>query len=159
MFWWQTSDSISTSRLYNLTTVCYHALYLPFLYVTFLADFFQVCFIHCFIFRLPWKRLFLLIFVPSPWTDIVYVYNFFFKWCIYRRRIFGWRMYITLRWKMLVFLMLIGTTNAILWLYGRSNVNVHTMVFFFFPFFFPFLVCVCYTGSCFSAILWYQWPY
>ncbi|KAL6011994.1 Cullin-associated NEDD8-dissociated protein 2 [Asimina triloba] len=31
--------------LYNLTTVCYHALYLPFLYVTFLADFFQR-FIH-----------------------------------------------------------------------------------------------------------------
>ncbi|OAY70260.1 transmembrane protein adipocyte-associated 1 homolog [Ananas comosus] len=29
------------SWLYNLTTVCYHALYLPFLYVTFLADFFQ----------------------------------------------------------------------------------------------------------------------
>ncbi|KAE8817117.1 transmembrane protein adipocyte-associated 1 [Hordeum vulgare] len=27
--------------LYNLTTVCYHALYLPLLYVTFLADFFQ----------------------------------------------------------------------------------------------------------------------
>jgi hypothetical protein len=29
-------------RLYNLTTVCYHSLYLPLLYVTFLADFFQV---------------------------------------------------------------------------------------------------------------------
>ncbi|XP_073005593.1 protein CANDIDATE G-PROTEIN COUPLED RECEPTOR 2-like [Typha latifolia] len=27
--------------LYNLTTVCYHSLYLPLLYVTFLADFFQ----------------------------------------------------------------------------------------------------------------------
>ncbi|KAJ0048160.1 hypothetical protein Pint_16232 [Pistacia integerrima] len=27
--------------LYNLTVVCYHALYLPFLFVTFLADFFQ----------------------------------------------------------------------------------------------------------------------
>eukprot|EP00262_Sarcandra_glabra_P011172 TRINITY_DN26907_c0_g1_i1.p1 TRINITY_DN26907_c0_g1~~TRINITY_DN26907_c0_g1_i1.p1 ORF type:complete len:305 (+),score=44.04 TRINITY_DN26907_c0_g1_i1:237-1151(+) len=27
--------------LYNLTTICYHALYLPLLYVTFLADFFQ----------------------------------------------------------------------------------------------------------------------
>ncbi|XXG55572.1 hypothetical protein AAC387_Pa03g3213 [Persea americana] len=27
--------------LYNLTTVCYHSLYLPFLYVIFLADFFQ----------------------------------------------------------------------------------------------------------------------
>ncbi|PRQ16321.1 putative transmembrane protein adipocyte-associated 1 [Rosa chinensis] len=27
--------------LYNLTEICYHALYLPFLYVTFLADFFQ----------------------------------------------------------------------------------------------------------------------
>ncbi|XP_058070393.1 protein CANDIDATE G-PROTEIN COUPLED RECEPTOR 2-like [Magnolia sinica] len=27
--------------LYDLTTVCYHSLYLPFLYVTFLADFFQ----------------------------------------------------------------------------------------------------------------------
>jgi hypothetical protein len=29
-------------RLYNLTTVCYHSLYLPLLYATFLADFFQV---------------------------------------------------------------------------------------------------------------------
>jgi len=29
-------------RLYNLTTVCYHSLYLPLLYVTFLADFFHV---------------------------------------------------------------------------------------------------------------------
>ncbi|KAK6261725.1 hypothetical protein QUC31_007541 [Theobroma cacao] len=28
-------------RLYNLTVICYHLLYLPFLYVTFLADFFQ----------------------------------------------------------------------------------------------------------------------
>ncbi|KAJ7978725.1 transmembrane protein adipocyte-associated 1-like [Quillaja saponaria] len=27
--------------LYNLTVTCYHSLYLPFLYVTFLADFFQ----------------------------------------------------------------------------------------------------------------------
>ncbi|EOY22050.1 Transmembrane protein adipocyte-associated 1 isoform 1 [Theobroma cacao] len=27
--------------LYNLTVICYHLLYLPFLYVTFLADFFQ----------------------------------------------------------------------------------------------------------------------
>jgi len=27
--------------LYNLTTVCYHSLYLPLLYATFLADFFQ----------------------------------------------------------------------------------------------------------------------
>ncbi|KAK9926107.1 hypothetical protein M0R45_023356 [Rubus argutus] len=27
--------------LYNLTEICYHSLYLPFLYVTFLADFFQ----------------------------------------------------------------------------------------------------------------------
>ncbi|KAL3335520.1 hypothetical protein AABB24_031640 [Solanum stoloniferum] len=27
--------------LYNLTVVCYHSLYLPFLYVTFLADFFK----------------------------------------------------------------------------------------------------------------------
>ncbi|VAI36877.1 unnamed protein product [Triticum turgidum subsp. durum] len=27
--------------LYNLTAVCYHALYLPLLYVTFMADFFQ----------------------------------------------------------------------------------------------------------------------
>ncbi|KAJ3669801.1 hypothetical protein LUZ60_010125 [Juncus effusus] len=27
--------------VYNLTTVCYHSLYLPLLYVTFLADFFQ----------------------------------------------------------------------------------------------------------------------
>ncbi|GLT25205.1 hypothetical protein SLA2020_003500 [Shorea laevis] len=27
--------------LYNLTVICYHALYLPFLYITFLADFFQ----------------------------------------------------------------------------------------------------------------------
>ncbi|XP_077223094.1 protein CANDIDATE G-PROTEIN COUPLED RECEPTOR 2-like [Tasmannia lanceolata] len=27
--------------LYNLTTICYHSLYLPFLYVIFLADFFQ----------------------------------------------------------------------------------------------------------------------
>nr|AFK46758.1 unknown [Lotus japonicus] len=29
------------SWLYNLTVLCYHSLYLPFLYVTFLADFFQ----------------------------------------------------------------------------------------------------------------------
>lgn len=29
-------------RLYGATIVCYHAFYLPLLYVTFLADFFQV---------------------------------------------------------------------------------------------------------------------
>ena len=29
-------------RLYSTTIVCYHAFYLPLLYVTFLADFFQV---------------------------------------------------------------------------------------------------------------------
>lgn len=29
-------------RLYNFTVICYHTLYLPLLYVTFLADFFQV---------------------------------------------------------------------------------------------------------------------
>lgn len=27
--------------LYNLAVVCYHSLYLPFLYMTFLADFFK----------------------------------------------------------------------------------------------------------------------
>ncbi|RRT79267.1 hypothetical protein B296_00005194 [Ensete ventricosum] len=31
-------------ELSNLITVCYHSLYLPLLYVIFLADFFQVCF-------------------------------------------------------------------------------------------------------------------
>ena len=35
-------DDLFRCRLYNLTTVCYHSLYLPLLYVTFLADFFQV---------------------------------------------------------------------------------------------------------------------
>lgn len=33
---------IAFYRLYNLATVCYHSLYLPLIYVTFLADFFQV---------------------------------------------------------------------------------------------------------------------
>lgn len=35
-------------RLFDLAVVCYHALYLPFLYVTFLADFFQVIVIPAF---------------------------------------------------------------------------------------------------------------
>lgn len=32
----------TSGRLYGITSVCYHAFYLPLLYVTFLADFFQV---------------------------------------------------------------------------------------------------------------------
>lgn len=33
-------------RLFNFLVVCYHSLYLPFIYVTFVADFFQVIFLH-----------------------------------------------------------------------------------------------------------------
>jgi hypothetical protein len=46
-------------RLYNLTIVCYHSLYLPLLYVTFLADFFQVPSCLWYIMLLLWSAAFL----------------------------------------------------------------------------------------------------
>ena len=35
-------DIFYICRLYSFVVICYHTLYLPFVYVTFLADFFQV---------------------------------------------------------------------------------------------------------------------
>lgn len=101
-------------RLYGATIVCYHAFYLPLIYVTFLADFFQVINItvNCNI---------LFSFISIPFFDCLFgnkpmicygtvtTHNCWFYCCWCRRKICILRMYTTLRWKMLDFLMPIGS--------------------------------------------------
>lgn len=107
-------------RLYGATIVCYHAFYLPLLYVTFLADFFQVNIIILQslldVLLLPFTSFVpFLLFVTSCFFPF-----FLFKMVVFfltsnctldenRRTIYIWRMYIIQRWRMLVSLMLIGS--------------------------------------------------
>lgn len=51
-------------RLYGVTNVCYHAFYLPLIYVTFLADFFQV------INTIHWSQD-IFLFISIPFSFIV----------------------------------------------------------------------------------------
>ena len=92
--------------------ICYHSLYLPLLYMVFLADFFQVWF-HVFVPRifLVWasfcNRLIFL-----QWLHITNpLWSPFGGFFAYRKKICVWRTCTTRKWKMLVSLMTIGNKN------------------------------------------------